>query len=62
MRACSNCDKKFNSVEKLLLKNITVIKRDGRRENFDENQQKYIFQRIKYFWLQYVHSQNPKLT
>ena len=37
MRACSNCDKKFNSIEKLLLKNITVIKRDGRRENFDEN-------------------------
>ena len=37
MRVCSNCDKKFNSVEKLLLKNITVIKSDRRRENFDEN-------------------------
>ena len=37
MRVCSNCDKKFNSVEKILLKNITVIKRDRRREKFDEN-------------------------
>ena len=37
MRACSHCDKKFNSVEKILIKNIKIIKKDGRRENFSEN-------------------------
>jgi len=37
MRSCISCNKKFNSIEKLLLKNIIVIKRDGRRESFEEN-------------------------
>ncbi|MDG1989673.1 MAG: ATP cone domain-containing protein [Dehalococcoidia bacterium] len=36
MHKCISCNKKFNSVEKLLLRNTMVIKRDNRREKFEE--------------------------
>ena len=36
IRLCVNCSRKYNTVEKILLKDITVVKRDNRREAFNE--------------------------
>ena len=35
-RFCSACNSKFNTVEQILRKDITVIKKDGRKEPFDK--------------------------
>ena len=36
IRLCVNCSRKYNTIEKILLKDITIVKRDNRREAFDE--------------------------
>ena len=34
-RECTNCDARFTTFERVQLRDLTVIKVDGRRENFD---------------------------
>jgi transcriptional repressor NrdR len=34
-RECSNCNKRFTTYERVVLSNPMVVKRDGRREEFD---------------------------
>ncbi len=36
-RVCPECDYRFNTAEQILREGWTVIKRDGRREEFDQN-------------------------
>ena len=36
-RQCSECNYRFNTLEEILRENLVVIKRDGRREEFDRN-------------------------
>lgn len=35
-RVCCTCNSKFNTIEQILRKDIVVIKKDGRREQFDK--------------------------
>ena len=34
-RECTHCDARFTTFERVQLRDLTVIKVDGRRENFD---------------------------
>jgi len=34
-RACSSCDYRFSTTEEILREGLVVVKRDGRREDFD---------------------------
>ena len=34
-RECLNCDYRFTTIEEVLRVNLQVVKRDGRREDFD---------------------------
>ncbi len=36
-RQCTECNYRFNTIEEILRENLVVIKRDGRREEFDRN-------------------------
>ncbi len=36
-RQCTQCQFRFNTIEEVLCENLLVIKRDGRREDFDRN-------------------------
>lgn len=39
-RACQHCDKRFTTYERIETVNLTVIKRDGRRERFSRDKLK----------------------
>jgi transcriptional repressor NrdR len=36
-RYCPNCDSRFTTIEKVLYKDITVIKKDGNKTSFDKD-------------------------